>query len=495
MDIPAKELLPNREITKDKILQIISTGSTVNGHEGFISAMGRIYSNEDSLLSNGKKASKAWLSNGVSLRDMFYGYIDQINKDLNNHTFYKFYDFPSGNQNARHALTIFENQKFNKTIYTKDHFCLTEGATGAISAVFEVFKSKFPEGEIVIPSPSYYIFRFIAQRRGIPFREICTISKSSINEMIAISMQKILDSISEKTKLIILSQPTNPSGEIYSTEQISQLLKTAKEKGIWVLFDEVFFDLIYNPTDIKQSDLIAYDEGVMSNIVIVKSFSKNRNMPAFRMGYVFSKIDGLAHAIGSILEEQVCLAVGSNFQQIIIQDSFYSTVLLRQNLNPKKIIQEVIAEVRKEYEIAIPTFQNNDEQLTKGFLEFSKYINDTINYYMKNFTKVCDIIESRIGKCIVSKSGFNAFIRINKLDNVNSFDFMLNLYLSTGIMIQPGPYFGFSQKMWDEKLGFWLRITYGTDISILESNLRRLNEFVDIYLKHSNRYIHTDLVY
>jgi hypothetical protein len=62
-------------------------------------------------------------------------------------------------------------------------------------------------------------------------------------------------------------------------------------------------------------------------------------------------------------------------------------------------------------------------------------------------------------------------------------------------MIQPCPYFGFSQKMWDEKLGFWLRITYGTDISILESNLKRLNEFVDIYLKYPNQYIHTDLVY
>ena len=233
MDTPAEDLLPNPEITKDKILRIISTGSIVNGHEGFISAMGRIYSNEDSLLSNGKKVNKSWLSNGVSLRDMFYGYVDQINKDLCNHTFYKFYDSPSGNQNARQALSIFENQKFGKNIYTKDHFCLTEGATGAISAVLEVYKSKFPDGEIIIPSPSYYIFRFIAQRRGIPFREICTISESSTNEISAISMQEILDSISEKTKLIILSQPTNPSGEIYSTEQISQLLKIAKEKGIY----------------------------------------------------------------------------------------------------------------------------------------------------------------------------------------------------------------------------------------------------------------------
>src|SRR3989344_563133 len=168
MKMPKTDLLPNKEITKAKVLQLISTASSSNGHAGFISAMEKIYSNEDTLLPTDKKIRKVWLSNGVSLWGMFPGYIDQISKDLNNHAFYKFYDFPSGNPSARQALAIFENQKFGKDIYTKDHFCLTEGATGAISALLEVFKSKFPGGEILVPSPSYYLFRFIAQRRGIP---------------------------------------------------------------------------------------------------------------------------------------------------------------------------------------------------------------------------------------------------------------------------------------------------------------------------------------
>ncbi len=102
--------LPKSEITKDQILKIISSNFGDNGkNPDFISAINNIYKHEDELLSSDKIADKAWLSNGVSLWNMFPGYIDQINCDISNHSYYKFYDSSAGNPGARQALAILEN--------------------------------------------------------------------------------------------------------------------------------------------------------------------------------------------------------------------------------------------------------------------------------------------------------------------------------------------------------------------------------------------------
>ncbi len=487
---------PKSEITKDQILKIISSHFDDKGKKpDFISAINNIYKHEDELLSPDKISDKAWISNGVSLWNMFPGYIDQINCDISNHSYYKFYDSSAGNPGARQALAILENQKFNKTIYDGEDFCLTEGATGAISATFEVFKTLYPDGEILIPSPTYYIFHLSAEKNKISFREIDMLSENKFDGVNLSPAEKILKNINQKTKMIVLCQPENPTGRVYLESEITQILRVAKEKNIWVLFDEVFFDLIYKPVDIKQSDLVSYNENYLDGVVMIKSFSKNRNMPAFRMGYIFSKIGGFMSRIESIMEERVSTSGGSNFQRVVIMDCFYLTVLKYHNLNLQKTILQIISEVKVLFGKSNLILSGDNEQLLTGFLAFSKYIDDMLDFYEKNFLETISMIKPYLGGFFLSESGFNSFVNIKKLDGQNSFDFMLNLYLSTGIMIQPGTYFGFSQKDWDNKLGFWLRITSGSDVRLLKSNLIRFIEFADLYIKYPNKYIHTGLTF
>lgn len=89
--------------------------------------------------------------------------------------------------------------------------------------------------------------------------------------------------ISEKTKIMILNNPNNPSGKLYSFEEMSFLLKLAREKGFFILADEAYSDFLME----KDSFLsFAKLDRNRENVIVVNSLSKNMGMSGWRVGYV-----------------------------------------------------------------------------------------------------------------------------------------------------------------------------------------------------------------
>jgi aspartate/methionine/tyrosine aminotransferase len=453
----------------------------------------KIYSDKNILgliRKNGIEVSE--ISSGVSDRKAYPGYIRQAVNDLKSNKYYKNYYSSAGNPEARQALSIFENYKLKKGGYSQDDFCLTEGSTGAITMIFEYFKKYYSDREILIQSPNYYLYKFASVYYGLKLKEL--MPKINNKNLSFISIGVILNNITEKTKLIIITNPANPSGETFSQEDLKKLFLVAKEKNILILVDELFSELMFEPKRYVFSDSVAKSCGAMKNLVVVKGFSKSKNLVGFRIGYLFSKNKELIDSILLIAQQRSSFSVASNFTGMIALDSFIQSVRYL-NIYKNLDVRSVIKKVYKDFAI-IPTIKEKSiNELSREFERYQKYFTALMNYYSQRFDDAMKVLSKDTGLKFPKVSAFNTIVEIKDLKGINSFDFMLNCFLTTGLKTEIGPCFGFDQKTWDDKLGFWLRLTFAKDKKLFLEGISKFREFKKTYLKNPGKFLKTDLFF
>ncbi|MEX2028512.1 MAG: pyridoxal phosphate-dependent aminotransferase [Candidatus Curtissbacteria bacterium] len=468
-------------MTKSKVHALLKTFS---GRETFVEALEKVYEEESTILSPKLLRDKIKLSSGTSDVKCYPDYLKIITNSILSHSHYRKYGPPAGSIKARISLALTENLKFSdETVYSYKDFCITEGATGAISAFFEYFKENFPDGEVLIPVPSYYLFKLSVQQHNLKYREVSPIleNKGSDKFLRITSARNIINSIGEKTKLIIITQPDNPTGEIYSCEEIAKIISVAKRKGILLLFDELFCDLILSKkSNFVHSDRIAYDQSYLNNIICVKAYSKNRNIPGFRIGYIFSKNLKIIERITKIQEERVFFATGSNFEELIILESFNTSVSQYLKKHPGFSLFKAVSSIREKFiSERVPIYKSSD-YLTKEYLRFESYTHGVLDFYSKNLSVVKRALKDE-SIFSMTESAFNTFVKIKMPQKVNMFDYCLNLFVTKGVKIQPGPYFGLSQKDWEDNFGLWIRISFSSEPLLMKEGLEYLIDFNRFY--------------
>ena len=433
------------------------------------------------------------ISSGTSDRIAFGPYLDKICSDIKKSYYYREYTTAKGSLEARKALAIFESIKFQKLeSYSVEDICLTEGATEAISLFFEYFKNNFKNKEIIIGVPNYYISKFAAKYFNLKVKEVLTLNK----EKSFVSVNQIINAISNKTKLIILTNPSNPSGELFTRKDLKKLIRIAKQKNIFIMIDELFCELVFNIKEYADSDLIARELKALNNLIIIKGYSKTKNLAAFRIGYVLTKNREITNSIAKIAEQRRCFPSASNNTGLICLDSFIQSVFYQINMSEKSIL-EIIYETKNKYESVKTIYEMNIKELEYVCIQYQKYLKKTLDFYSTMFDKASKILDQEsLIKC-KKQSAFNTFIKIKNLSKVNFFDFILNLYLTTGVKIEIGPGFGFDQRRWetDKKLGFWLRITFAKDKICFTEGLKKFIEFKNIYVKNREKFLQTNLYF
>ena len=210
-------------------------------------------------------------------------------------TFLHGYSSSSGHSFVKNAIASYLNDTFN-TNESGDYIYLTTGAATGLSIVIHALLNKDDEVIIFTPYwPEYKVFVDKAHGKVI-----------SVNPDFNTFLPDFTDlesKITNKTKLVIINSPNNPTGVVYNEQTIKEisniLNKKQKEYGhdIFLLSDEPYRELIY--TDVKYPFITNYYD----NSIVVYSFSKSLSLPGERIGYILvgSKVNNKDDIFASVM--------------------------------------------------------------------------------------------------------------------------------------------------------------------------------------------------
>ncbi|MEM2614519.1 MAG: aminotransferase class I/II-fold pyridoxal phosphate-dependent enzyme, partial [Nitrososphaerota archaeon] len=149
---------------------------------------------------------------------------------------------------------------------------------GASNALFMIIASLVKTGdEVIIPSPSYPSYEAIVRIVGGKPVEIPTVLEEDFKPKI----EEINECITQRTRLIIVNTPTNPTGYVYDEELLNSLVDLASEKDIYILSDEVYEKFVYDGEFTSCNKF----RTKFDKIITVHSFSKTYGMTGWRLGF------------------------------------------------------------------------------------------------------------------------------------------------------------------------------------------------------------------
>lgn len=168
-------------------------------------------------------------------------------------------------------------EKENNVKYKPEEIIVS---TGAKNCLFNIALALFEEGdEVVIPTPCWVSYPEQARVAGatpvfVPAKEA--------NDF-KVDIKDLENAITEKTKALILNYPSNPTGAVYTREEIQEIAKLCLKKNVWVISDEIYEKLIYD--GVKFTSFSSLGEEEKAHSILVNGFSKAFSMTGWRLGY------------------------------------------------------------------------------------------------------------------------------------------------------------------------------------------------------------------
>src|ERR1700693_3316758 len=151
-------------------------------------------------------------------------------------------------------------------------------STGGKQALFNAVQILVDHGdEVILPVPYWVSFKDIVRYAG----GNCVLLETEEAQGFRVTAKMIERLITPRTKLIILNSPSNPSGAVMSPEDLTEVVRLAHERGIWVISDECYVYLNYTGKLFSVGSLREYKE----RIVVLGSLSKTYSMTGWRLGY------------------------------------------------------------------------------------------------------------------------------------------------------------------------------------------------------------------
>ncbi len=189
------------------------------------------------------------------------------------------YSHSAGNESYRRKLAKYYNQlgidiDFNNIL-------ITTGGSEAIS--FALLTCLNPDDEIIIPEPFYTNYNGFAMAAGV---NVVPITSSIENGFALPKIEEFEKVITPKTKAIIICNPNNPTGYLYSKSELMQLRDLVKKHNIFLFADEVYREFVY---DGHEHFSVMKLSGIDNNIVLFDSVSKRYSECGVRIGALITK--------------------------------------------------------------------------------------------------------------------------------------------------------------------------------------------------------------
>lgn len=178
----------------------------------------------------------------------------------------------------------------NNLEYTEDQIVVSSGAKNSITNVLLTVTN--PGDEVLLPIPYWVSYSEIVKVvNAIPV-EIHTKKENNFK----LTKEELLNSITDKTKLIIITNPSNPTGAIYTKDELLDIAQVCVEKGIYIIADEIYERIRYNDDFVSVASL---GDDIKNITITINGFAKSAALTGTRLGYTASNTE-IAKGMSSI---------------------------------------------------------------------------------------------------------------------------------------------------------------------------------------------------
>jgi aspartate aminotransferase len=189
------------------------------------------------------------------------------------------YSLSEGNLSYREGLAAYY-QKHNIPVLTED-ILITTGGSEALMFAFQSCLD--PGDEVIIPEPFYANYNGFAQSAGIVIRPVTSFIETGFALPLVEDFEKL---INERTKAILICNPGNPTGYLYSREELEQLRVLVRDYDLFLIADEVYREFCYDEN--KPFSVMNLEE-IEQNTILIDSVSKRYSMCGARIGAMITR--------------------------------------------------------------------------------------------------------------------------------------------------------------------------------------------------------------
>lgn len=162
--------------------------------------------------------------------------------------------------------------------YTPKQICVSNGAKPCVYVAMHAIIN--PGDEVILPAPFWVSYSEIVKMvGGVP-----VIIETKEADHFKLTAQELRDAITPKTKAMILNNPSNPTGMMYSREELTALAQVCVEEDIYVVSDEIYYDLVYDGEEFVS--MASINPEIKERTLLVNGVSKSYAMTGWRIGYV-----------------------------------------------------------------------------------------------------------------------------------------------------------------------------------------------------------------
>ncbi|CEN27067.1 pyridoxal phosphate-dependent aminotransferase [Paraclostridium sordellii] len=184
--------------------------------------------------------------------------------------------------------------------FEKDEILITNGGSEAL--LFAMMATCDPGDNILVPEPFYTNYNGFSSSVNVVVKPITTHPENGFHLP---NKSDILSKIDKNTKAILISNPGNPTGTVYTKEEVYMLADIAKENNLWIIADEVYREFVYDSLDYISFGNI--DE-IKDRVIIVDSVSKRYSACGARIGSLASKNKDFIHEVLKLCQGRLCVA-------------------------------------------------------------------------------------------------------------------------------------------------------------------------------------------
>ncbi len=286
---------------------------------------------------------------------------------------------------------------------------------GGKHSCYNVIMATCEEGdEVIIPAPYWLSYPEMVKLAGAT----PVIVQTSDATEFKVTPEQLRQAITSRTRLFVLNSPSNPTGSIYTREEIKALGDICVEKGVLIMSDEIYEKLVYDGA--QHTSVAAFSPSHYEHTIVVHGFAKAYSMTGWRLGFLAAP-EPIARAIDAI--------------------QGHSTS------NPTSFAQKG----------GVAALNGPQDHLKPWLAEFAK----RRSYAHTRLNSIPGI------SCVNAKGAFYLFPKISKL-GLSSTDFCAQLLDQEKVAAVPGIAFGADE---------YLRISYATSMANIEKGLDRIERF------------------